>query len=222
MQNSDRPVATTQALLAGLAVVSAIGFVLLALAVTAGPLAIDTTVADWLRPARLGLTGVVVDALNLLGQALLWDALVLAVSGLLWWRGMRFAAVLLLAGVITAEASASVTKVVIGRERPPGVEVVDLITQASFPSGHMTRAVVTGGLLAAIAWPNRRWRLPAAAGAAVFAGLMGAARIAVGEHWFTDVVGAALFGLMALAIIGLIAVRARPWFERRVRGSADP
>jgi undecaprenyl-diphosphatase len=194
---------------------SAAAFILLALAVAAAPLDIDLTVAQWLRPLRSGLTGVVVDALNLLGQALVWDGLLLVLAIVLWLRGLSFEAVVLLAGVIGTEAAASVAKIVVGRVRPPGIEVADLITQASYPSGHVTRAVVTAGLLAAIAWRRPEWRVPAVVAAVALVVLMGISRIVVGEHWFTDVVGAMLFGIFALALIGIVVDAVRPWLDRR-------
>jgi membrane-associated phospholipid phosphatase len=87
------------------------------------------------------------------------------------------------------------------QSRPPGVEVFELVTQASFPSGHVMRTVVTAGVLAAVVW--RRVRpAPAMAAAVLAVVVMGFARIASGEHWFTDVVGAVLLGIGVLAVIG--------------------
>ena len=205
-----------RAVLLATAVASGIAFVLLALGVAGGPLGMDLTLNDGLRPLRFGLTGTVIDAVNLLGEPLVWDLLVLVVALVLWLRGRRFEAVVLVVGVIGAEAGASVAKIVIGRVRPPGIVVSDLITQASFPSGHVTRAVVTCGLLAAMAWNRPRWRLAVVAAALAFIVVMGVARIAVGEHWFTDVVGAAFYGLFALALIGLVAGALRPELEGRL------
>jgi len=125
----------------------------------------------------------VIDAFNLLGQALVWDALVVVVAIALWLRGRRFEAVVLVVGVIGAEAGASAAKIIVGRTRPPGIAVADVITQASLPGGHATRAVVTPGLLTAMAWRRPRWRGPAPSHALAFIVLMGIARIAVGEHW---------------------------------------
>jgi undecaprenyl-diphosphatase len=220
------PDTSWRAVLIATAAASATAFVALALAVAGGPLAIDVTLNESMRPLSSGVMGIAIDAINFLGQALLWDPLVLIVAVGLWLRGLRFEAVVLVVGVIGAEAGASVAKIIVGRVRPPGTAVVDLITQASFPSGHVTRAVVTSGMLAAMAWRRPRWRAVAVAVALTFIALMGLARVAVGEHWFTDVVGACIYGLFALAVIGLIAGAVHPAFERRLgrppSGEAPP
>jgi undecaprenyl-diphosphatase len=185
------------------ALVAAAAFVALGIAVAPGPLPIDRTAASALLPLHAGPIGALIDALDVLGSALLWDALVAGIAVLLWVRGRRAAAVVLLVGLLGAEAMATVAKLAVDRGRPAGVEVTDLITQASYPSGHVVRTVVTAGLLVAFAWP----RVPrSGAIAAAVAGVvaMGVARIAAGEHWFTDVVGAVLLGIAVLAVIGLV------------------
>ena len=205
--------------LVAVAPVSGAAFVGLAVVIAAGPLALDLSVADALAPLRSGPIGVLVAAFNLVGQALIWDPLVFALAVLLWWRGSRVEAILLVGGVIGAEVGASVAKLLVNRARPPGVAVVDLITQASYPSGHMTRAVVAAGLLAWFAWRRRPSAGLVATVLAIAIALcvfMGVARIAVGEHWFTDVVGASLFGVFALAVIGLLAPTVARMAQRRL------
>ena len=83
----DGGTARWRAALIATGVASGVAFVALALAVAGGPLPIDLTVAEWLRPLRLGFTGAVIDAFNLLGQALVWDALVVVVAIALGLRG---------------------------------------------------------------------------------------------------------------------------------------
>jgi undecaprenyl-diphosphatase len=179
----------------------------LALAVGSGPTDFDLQAARLLQPLNAGVTGAIVAAVTVIGTPLVWDSAIALAGVVLWVRGHRFAAVVLVAGVLAADAGATAVKLVVDRSRPPGVVVVDLITQASFPSGHMTRAVVTGGLAVYLLPPDRRGlnRLVAAV-AAAGAVLMGVARVAVGEHWFTDVLGATLFGVLAVVLIAL-AVR---------------
>jgi undecaprenyl-diphosphatase len=154
---------------------------------------------------------VLIDGVDVLGSALVWDALVAVLAVALWVRGRRAPAAVLLGGVLAAEALATAAKLVVARGRPPGIEVIDLVTQASYPSGHVTRTVVTAGLLVVLAWRGvpRSWAI---GGAVVAVVVMGVVRIASGEHWFTDVVGAVLLGIAVLALIGLAvdAVARRP------------
>ncbi|HEY2887278.1 MAG TPA: phosphatase PAP2 family protein, partial [Candidatus Limnocylindrales bacterium] len=110
-------------------------------------------------------------------------------------------------GVLVAEALATAIKLVVDRPRPPGIAVVDLVTQASFPSGHVTRVVVSGALVALALAGGRRATVAAAGSVVVLGVLMGIARIVAGEHWPTDVAGA---WLLAGAVIGgAVAVRGR-------------
>jgi undecaprenyl-diphosphatase len=86
------------------------------------------------------------------------------------------------------------------RVRPDAVAVSDLITQASYPSGHVVRTVVALGLLAYIWTESPRARTLAFALVIAVSLVMGVARVASGEHWPTDVVGGFLFSGAILAI----------------------
>jgi membrane-associated phospholipid phosphatase len=190
------------------AIAGGVAFVALALLVRGGPLPVDLALNDGLRPLHAGVVGAVVDLLDFIGQPLVWDLVVVLGGVGLWRRGHHFAAVVLIVGVVGADACATVAKLVIGRPRPPGIVVADVITQASYPSGHVTRTVATMGLLAAGAWGRASLRAPAVLAAVAVIAAMGFSRIITGEHWFTDVIGAVLFGLVALCCVGLAGAAA--------------
>jgi len=77
--------------------------------------------------------------------------------------------------------------------RVPDPSLFDFDTPYPYPSGHMLRAVLLLGAVFAL-WPNRLAR------AAVVLALAGAAgaRVYLGTHWPSDVVGGALLGLAGL------------------------
>ncbi len=77
--------------------------------------------------------------------------------------------------------------------RVPDPSLFDFATPYPYPSGHMLRAVLLLGAVYAL-WPNRPVRL------VVVLTLAGAAwaRVNLGTHWPSDVLGGALLGLAGL------------------------
>jgi undecaprenyl-diphosphatase len=77
--------------------------------------------------------------------------------------------------------------------RVPDPSLFDFATPYPYPSGHMLRAVLLLGAVYAL-WPNRPARV------AVVLTLAGAAwaRVYLGTHWPSDVLGGALLGLAGL------------------------
>ncbi len=78
--------------------------------------------------------------------------------------------------------------------RVPDPALLDLGTPYPYPSGHMLRAVILLGSVYAL-WPNRTVRAVLVSVLAGFAG----ARVYLGTHWPSDVLGGALLGTVALA-----------------------
>lgn len=93
-----------------------------------------------------------------------------------------------------------VSKAVVGRERPDVlVPLVELPTNASFPSGHAMTSLVTWGVLVVAAWPlvNRR-RLLASVTTLVVV-LVGVTRLVLGVHYVSDVLAGWALGAAWLA-----------------------
>lgn len=187
------------------AVLFALAFVALAAIVGGGPLPIDLSIRDALHVG--GPVPPVLDLLSIIGSPVIWDAGVAVLIAGLWFARRHVEAAWIGGGLLAAEVLATAIKIVVDRPRPPGIIVSDLVTQASFPSGHVTRAAVTGALLVLV-WPwGRRSRVLVAVAAVAVAVLMGLARIVAGEHWPTDVAGAYLF--VAALTAGAAAVMDR-------------
>jgi undecaprenyl-diphosphatase len=109
----------------------------------------------------------------------------------LWLRRRRRDALLLAAAMAGAWLIETVTKPLVGRDRPVFAHPVAHAPGASFPSGHALTAIVAFGLVMMFV-PRYRWVAAAVGGAAVI--LVAFSRLALGVHYLTDVVGAWLLG----------------------------
>ena len=129
-------------------------------------------------------------------------ALGLAVAALLWKR--RWHAVLTL--VLTVPGGMLLgewLKLLVHRPRPYTVGPLVDWAGYSFPSGHTIGATLLYGLLALTllrVLPRRRWQVVAVVLAAGLILVVGFSRIALGAHYFSDVIAAIFFGLMWLAV----------------------
>lgn len=173
---------------------------MLGLAVRSGPTGFDTAMVAAVQAAATGWVRTLLDALTAVGQPIVWDPVVIAIGVVLAVRGQRRDGLQLVCWVAVAEIAAEVAKILFDRIRPEGVAVSDFITQASYPSGHVARTVVTLGLLVLIGPSSPRVRWLGVLAAAAFSVLMGMARIESGEHWPTDVVGGFLLSGLVLSM----------------------
>ncbi|WP_298462437.1 phosphatase PAP2 family protein [uncultured Cellulomonas sp.] len=137
-----------------------------------------------------------------------------AVVCLLMRRRYALAAYVTVAGVGLA-ILVPVTKALIGRTRPDvPLPVVELPTNASFPSGHAMTSLVTWGALLLVLLPGlrptaRRWWTVAAVGLVV---LVGFTRIALGVHFVSDVLAGWGLGVAWLAVV---TIAFRGWLRSR-------
>lgn len=117
-----------------------------------------------------------------------------AIGAALWWAGWRVRAFVPLAAFAGAEAVVYIVKEVIERHRPATAAAPHLYswvsgvheTDYSFPSGHTTAtaAVVVALAILAVGRGARGWPWVVAL---LVAAAMGAGRLVLGVHWFSDV-----------------------------------
>jgi membrane-associated phospholipid phosphatase len=102
----------------------------------------------------------------------------------------------------------TVIKVLIDRPRPTKdlVRIVEIARQQSFPSGHTLFytiffgfIIIVMGNLKSVYYPVR---LTIIVCAALMILLIPFSRIYLGAHWFTDVLGGAILGILCLSVLG--------------------
>ncbi|HVL84808.1 MAG TPA: phosphatase PAP2 family protein [Pseudonocardia sp.] len=167
----------------------------------AGPGTLDDPVlGDALALRSPDLTAAAV-AVTEIGRPLLMAPLAVAVGIWSWWRGRRADAVFVVATMAGASVLFSGLKNVLDRLRPP--ELIRLVeeTSESLPSGHATMSMTVIGSLVVLAWAGLgvAGRVAAVLAAGSWVGAVGATRIYLGVHWFSDVVAGWLVGAAWLA-----------------------
>lgn len=124
---------------------------------------------------------------------------------ILWWFGSpywRSIALSMLACILITAVLVMVIKFLVRRRRPDGEwgGIYRSTDPHSFPSGHATRAVLLAVLAVGLGPSWFGWML------AIWAPLVILARVAMGVHYFSDVIAGALLGL----IIGCLALNWLP------------
>jgi membrane-associated phospholipid phosphatase len=140
---------------------------------------------------------------------------VLAVACWLLARDRRLALLCLVAPAAAALAEI-LLKSLVARPAPA---TDGPVTSFSFPSGHATgaSALAVAAITAAFALTSRPMlRLVVVAAAVSYVGVVAVARVVVGAHYATDVVGGALLGVgIALAVLAVLARTPRQEGDRR-------
>ena len=116
----------------------------------------------------------------------------------------RWREALLVIGVLAAvTAGSELVKQLVARPRPPGYDQSLLGVVYSYPSGHVLEAVTIYGIIAVLLWRSSLPRLVRVVVPVVFTAiivLVAIARVAVGDHYPSDVLAGALAGIGFVAL----------------------
>ena len=159
---------------------------------------ITQEVQAWDAPGLDGTLRFVSEFTNFYPGLAIWAAVV----AILIWRGLRVEALVLLMAVV-AFAGAEALGLLVDRPRPSRqlVHVSQTLVGNGFPSGHVFAAVVFYGLLVAMILRRTRMitlRLLAPVVGLSIVVLAGVARVYLGVHWTSDVLGGFFLGSAAL------------------------
>ncbi|MBB5639042.1 undecaprenyl-diphosphatase [Pedobacter cryoconitis] len=113
----------------------------------------------------------------------------------------------------TSGIISSVIKIIVNRPRPTSdlVRIVEVARQQSFPSGHTLFYVIFFGFLLTLMWRlkqiNTAVRLTIATFSSFLILTIPFSRIYLGAHWFTDVLGGFILGLICLYFISVLYLK---------------
>ncbi len=134
-------------------------------------------------------------------------AVVAVVAALVLWRtGRPWAGGLALLTMLGQPINLAM-KALSPRTRPEqgAIHVILPAVGFSFPSGHAMVAAMLFGFLAMMAWihvPDRAWRVTLTIVLAAMPLAIGASRVYLGAHWFSDVIAGWTAGLVFLLLLG--------------------
>ncbi len=169
------------------------------------PLAVDLWVYDLMRALRNPLADYPLAALASLGDEQVLAPASLLVLGYLCWRKRWMAAGHWLAALAFGLALTAWLGASVDIPKPPSVS-----SGFGFPSIAVTMSTITFGFFAVLIareLPGRTRVWPYLVSGLVVA-VIGFARIYLGAHWLSDIIGGMLFGLVWLLVLG-IAYRRR-------------
>ena len=121
----------------------------------------------------------------------------------------RAAAVYVALSSISGALVVEITKLSVGRSRPPGAEAYQQDLEKSFPSGHSAGGIYLYLVLGLVLWRigsanGRPWLRWIGAALVVFGPFIGVCRLILGVHWPTDIVAGWAFGSIAALAVALV------------------
>lgn len=191
--------------LALIAVLLALFSILACFAHAPGLLHFDTAFTRTLQAGHTATSDAIAYAFTYMGSGgtMSW---VCIVAALVAYRGGKTRAALFCLLSLLGLPLNVLLKQIVQRPRPTAdlVRVVYYQSGDSFPSGHAMGSTIVYGFLAYLAWIHLRHPIHRRFWALLLALLpipISFSRIYLGVHWFSDIVGAWIFGLIVLLIL---------------------
>ncbi len=167
----------------------------------------DVTFSLWFKGIDLPFIDATMRAVSNLGDTITATVTVILVASMLWFLRKRLEIVFIVLLPSLAALLNWLLKILINRPRP-GIEFIEVLSEnngLSFPSGHVTYAVVFFGFLSyliprLVKQPAVAWTLRSLLILLIF--LIATSRVYLQAHWSSDILGSFFLGglLLALAI----------------------
>lgn len=203
----------TKRWLVGLFLVLCSGFIFLTFMVALfPPSAIDLKISQVIQSAQRPGLDQVMKFISWFGAFPVPLFICLLVSLLFYLARLRREAGFLLLTLISGLIS-TVIKMLVNRPRPTAnlVRIVEVAKQQSFPSGHMLFYTIFFGFLLILMWNLKHINLAVRVITAVISVLLillvPVSRIYLGAHWFTDVLGGFMLGVIYLYGLSFLYLR---------------
>lgn len=178
-----------------------------------GPARFDNAALAESIEERTSVATTVAILITTLGSTAAMALVAVAVGAWCWGVGRRADAVLAVGAMAGASLVFTVLKNVFDRNRPPVPDRLVSVTNESLPSGHATMSFVVVGTIVVLAWAGRSTlaRVLLVVAAAAWVGAVGATRVYLGVHWFSDVLAGWAVGAawLALCVTAWLRWRAR-------------
>ncbi|AZI58793.1 phosphatase PAP2 family protein [Nakamurella antarctica] len=207
-------------ILVGVAVVPLIAFVVLATSVSvSGPTgSLDQPTLTWFVSARHDFLTVLARLISLIADPVGAALTATLFAAWLWWRRRQWVnAAYIMVTLGVAGFGIVVAKAMVSRVRPPLATQLVLETNGSFPSGHMTGAVMVYGSIALVLISSARSvrTTVLTAVVAVVAMLVVAwDRLYLGVHWLSDLAGSITLGAALLLFTTALWILSAPLLVR--------
>lgn len=164
----------------------------------------DIGISLWLQGIDLPFLNPIMQAVSYISSSIPKIITVALVAGGLWVSGRKLEPIFIASLTSSAALLNWLLKLLISRPRPE-IELIQIMVQSngfSFPSGHVTSAVVFYSFLFYLA--PRLVKQPVATGALrslliLLILLTGASRVYLGAHWPSDILGSFLLSGLLLA-----------------------
>lgn len=163
---------------------------------------LDHAVLGWLVQHRSGGLTTAAIVITNAGSPVAMGLLAALAGVILWRRHSPRTGIVVVATLACAAGVSTLTKTLVGAQRPPRAVQLLLEVDHSYPSGHVMGTLALLGIVAVVLGRgrSRAVRIGLGVGVASITLVVALTRLYLGVHWLSDVVGGSLLGVAAVLL----------------------